>query len=327
MTTDALVEKIKKNYKKAIVTGGAGFIGSHICEELVTRGFPVISIDDYSSGKKINLQHLKKYPNFQEVNCDVTDYAKLKPYFKGVDLVFHNAASKKNICLKDPRRDLLVNGTGTFNLLELARDYKVKKFVHASTGSVYGEAQYFPQDEKNLNNPVSYYGVSKLAGEKYVMVFHHLYGLNATVLRYFHVYGPRQEFNEYGGVVAIFLRNVLNHERPSIFGTGKQQRSFTFVKDVVRANLLVAISPKSNGEVYNCASAIKVTINELCRDVFKYFGQTAKPIYKDWLVGDIKKFDIDNSKLRNLGMDFQTDFEKILKETIEASKDYIKQTK
>ena len=324
MTIDKIFPKFKQKYRKALVTGGAGFIGSHICEELVVRGFPVISIDNYVAGKKINLKYLKKYRHFQEINCDVTDYGKLKRYFKEVDIVFHNAASKKAVCLKDPNRDLEVNGAGTLNMIELAVKNKVKKFIHASTGSVYGEPQYFPTDEQHPTNPISHYGVSKLAGEKYVQMFHRNEKINTTVLRYFHVYGSRQEFNEFGGVVPIFIRNMLENKPPVIFGTGQQQRSFTFVKDVVKANLLVAISPKSRGEIYNCASGIQVTINELCQEVLKYFGrENVKPIYKDWVFGDIKKIDIDNSKIRKIGMDFETDFKDKLKEIIEEIKIYI----
>ncbi|MDO8676513.1 MAG: SDR family NAD(P)-dependent oxidoreductase [Candidatus Azambacteria bacterium] len=324
MTIEESVKEIKKKYKKAIVTGGAGFIGSHICEELASRGCQVLSIDNYSAGKKINLEHLKKYKNFQEVNCDVTDLKKLKKYFKGVDLIFHNAASKKNICLKDPRRDLEVNAIGTFNMLDLVRKFKVKKFVHASTGSVYGERVESPQTENHPLNPVSYYGVSKLAGEKYVWLFYKLFGLDTTILRYFHVYGPRQEFNEFGGVAAIFVRNLLEGKTPVIFGSGKQERSFTYVKDVVAANFLAAIKPQSKGEVYNCASGINITINELCQAVLKYFGKkNVKPIYEDWLVGDIKSFQIDNSKIKKLGLKFQTNFYQQLEETIKETKEYI----
>ncbi len=328
MTIDEIYKKFKKKYKKALVTGGAGFIGSHIVEELVTRGFEVVSIDDYSAGKKINLKHLKKYKNFTEVNCDITDSKKLEKYFMGVDVVFHNAASKKSVCLINPLRDLEVNGGGTFNLLELATKYKIKKFIHASTGSVYGEAIYFPQDEKHFTNPVSYYGVSKLAGEKYVQVFHKLYNLNTTTLRYFHVYGSRQEFNEFGGVVAIFINNLLEGKTPVIFGTGRQERSFTYVKDVVKANILVATNDKTNGEIYNCASAITVTINELCRAVLKAFQKTdIKPIYKEWVIGDIKKFQIDNSKIKNLDIDFETNFLAQLSDTIKESIPYIQNAK
>ena len=324
MNIDQAFDKFKTKYKKAMVTGGAGFIGSHICEALATRGFDVVSVDDYSAGKEMNLEHLKKYPNFKAVKCDVTDMEHLEPLFEGVDVIFHEAASKKNICLKDPRRDLTVNGGGAFNMVELAVKHKIKKIVHASTGSVYGEAVKLPQDENHPLNPVSYYGVSKLAGEKYVGAFHHLYGLNTTVLRYFHVYGPRQEFNEYGGVVSIFVRNLLNNEAPVIFGTGEQERSFTHVYDVVLANLVVAASDETNGEVYNCASGLKVTINELAEGVLKHFKiEDLKPVYKDWLVGDIKKFQIDNSKIRALGVDFTTDFTKGLNQTIDELKVYI----
>lgn len=324
MTIDQIYPQFKKKYQKALVTGGAGFIGSHLCEELVGRGFPVVSIDDYSAGKKINLKHLKKYKNFKEVKCDIINYRQLAGHFKGVDIVFHNAASKKSVCLINPRRDLEVNGGGAFNLLELAVKNKVKKFIHASTGSVYGEAKRLPQDEKHPTNPVSYYGASKLTAEKYVQIFHQLDGLNTTILRYFHVYGERQESNQFGGVVSIFTRNLLENKRPIIYGTGRQERSFTYVKDIVKANLLVAVKKETNGEIYNCASAIKININELCQEILKIFNRPdLKPIYKDWVIGDIKKFDIDNSKIKKLGMDFESNFFEKLTEIIEEMKIYI----
>ena len=297
-----LSDTFVKKYKKAIVTGGTGFIGSHIVEELVDLGLNVICLDDGSAGKIENIaEHLDK-SNFEYFECDIVDYDRLKTKFKGVDIVFHNAASKKNICLDDPRRDLDVNSKGTFNLLELSRDFGVSKFVHASTGSVYGEAQGFPQTEEHPFNPVSYYGVSKLAGERYVQLFHHLYGLNTSILRYFHVYGTRQEHNEFGGVVSIFIRNMIRNEQPTIHGDGTQERTFTYVKDLVKANLLVAVKDEANGESYNCASCIAVSINDLCTEVIKLFGKEdeLKPIYGDWLIGDIKKFDVSNDKITEL---------------------------
>lgn len=311
-------------YKKALVTGGAGFIGSHIVEELVKMGVDTISIDNYFAGKHENLAHLKEYPNFQEVDCDVTDFDKLDRYFRGVEIVFHEAASKKTICLNDPRRDLDINAKGTFNLLELALKHKTKKFIHASTGSVYGEAQYFPQDEKHPLVPTSYYGVSKLAGEKYVKAFDHLYGLDTTVLRYFHVYGPRQESSEVGGVVSIFTRLMLASKPITIFGDGTQQRSFTYVKDVVKANLKAAVTPGTKGQVFNCASGIKVTIQELADMIADILGiENQQIIYEDWMPGDIKVFDVDNSKIREiLGIQYITDFKIGLIKTIEWAKNY-----
>jgi UDP-glucose 4-epimerase len=311
-------------FTKAIVTGGAGFIGSHLVEELVKMGVQTISIDDYFAGKRENLAHLREYPNFHEVKCDVTDRERLEQYLDGVEVVFHLAASKKTICLNNPRRDLEINAGGTFNLLELAVKHKVKKFVHASTGSVYGEAQYFPQDEAHPLLPTSYYGVSKLAGERYVNVFEHLYGLDTVVLRYFHVYGPRQESSEVGGVVSIFTRQMLAGEPITIFGDGTQQRSFTYVGDVVNANLLAATTPRTQGYVFNCASGIKVTIRELAGMIAEILGIENQTIhYQDWMPGDIRVFDIDNSRIRqNLGIEFVTDFRYGLTLTIDWAREH-----
>ena len=173
---------------KAIVTGGAGFIGSHIVDRLINLGAKVIIIDDLSSGKKENIHSKAKL-----VEADIAYvWEWWAREFEKADVIFHNAASKKNICLQDPSRDLRVNGGGALNLLQLAKKYKVKKFIHASTGSVYGDV-IGKITETTCANPVSYYGISKLAGENYVRYFSNTHGLNTTILRYFHVYGERQE--------------------------------------------------------------------------------------------------------------------------------------
>ena len=312
-------------YKKALITGGAGFIGSHLVEELLKLGLKVISIDNYIAGKHENLKDFLNNPNFQKVNCDVRNYNHLKQYFKGVDIVFHEAASKKTVCLKDPREDLEINAKGTFNVLELAKDSGVKKIVHASTGSVYGEALYHPQDEKHPLNPTSYYGVSKLAGEKYAEVFGHLYDMDVTILRYFHVYGPKQEYSDVGGVVSIFGRRAINNQPLIIFGDGTQQRSFTYVKDVVAANIFLAAKKETKGECYNCASGIRVTIKELADEILAMSGKPNLEIkYQDWMPGDIKIFDVDNSKLKNLGFEFKTNFDKGLWLTLDWLKNHLK---
>lgn len=316
---------IPKKFKTILVTGGGGFIGSHLCKELVNLGVKkVVSVDDFSTGKKENLKDLVKRKNFTSVVADITDFTKMERIFKKYhfDAIFHQAASKKTICLKDPKRDLEVNGKGTLGLLQLAEKYKVKKFVHASTGSVYGELQTKIQDEKHPLNPTSYYGVSKLSGEKYVILFNKLYDLDTTVLRYFHVYGPKQEFSPYGGVVSIFIRNCLKNEDPTIFGTGRQERSFTYVKDVINANLIAAVDPKTKGQVYNCASGIHITIKKLLDMINKKFRQDKnfKILYNDWVPGDIKEFNIDNSKIKKLGADFVTDMEPQLAGIYESMK-------
>ncbi|MGZ3725622.1 MAG: NAD-dependent epimerase/dehydratase family protein [Pseudobdellovibrio sp.] len=306
----------KLKNKKVLVTGGAGFIGSHICEELVQIGAEVISIDDYSAGKHANLEFLKDFKNFTELKKDICDKEGMDELFHGCDVVFNNAASKKNICLYNPAKDLAVNAGGTLNLLEFAKKHKVKKFVHASTGSVYGEPTIFPSDENHPLKPVSYYGVSKLAGERYVDVFSHLYGLDMTILRYFHVYGPRQESNEFGGVVSIFLRNLLENKPLIVSGHGNQVRTFTYVKDLVRANLAAATNPKSSNQVYNAAAGIKVTINELAQGLVDIMGKNVPIEHGEPLVGDIMFFDVSNKKIINdLGISFEKDFWGTMKKT------------
>jgi len=298
--------------RKVIVTGGAGFVGSHLCEALVELGADVISMDDLSAGKSSNVELFKGRNNFRFAEMDVcADDAAMKEIFAGVDTVFHNAASKKNICLDNPQRDLDVNAGGALNLLRHAMDAGVRKFVHASTGSVYGEPKIFPTTEDHPLAPVSYYGVSKLAGERYVDVFRHLYGLDTTILRYFHVYGPRQESNEFGGVVSIFLRRITEGKNPVVFGHGEQVRSFTYVKDLVAANIAAATDEVASGQAYNVASGIRVTINELASGMLEILDPAGKLAVEhgEPLVGDIMEFDVANAKIRaELGLSFEQDF-------------------
>jgi len=301
-------------FRKALVTGGGGFIGSNICERLVNLGVEVVSLDNYSSGKEENLYGI----DCVKVNGDITDEALVSEMMDNTDVVFHNAASKKSVCLDDPKYDLDVNAKGTLILLIQALKNKVKKFVHASTGSVYGEPVYFPLDENHSLNPTSYYGVSKLAGEKYVNMFNKMYGLNSTVLRYFHVYGPKQSYIDLvGGVVSIFINRTLNDESVTIFGDGSQQRSFTHVSDVVDANIVAAINPISNGKVYNCASALRITVYELYEKISNLLCKSYPPIYGDWMLGEVKVFDVSNIKIQTeLDLKF-TCFEEGLRKTIE----------
>ena len=178
---------------------------------------------------------------------------------------------------------------------------------------MYGEAQYFPQDETHPLIPLSFYGVSKLAGEKYCKMYNEVLGLNTTVLRYFHVYGSRQESDDFlGGVISIFFRRAQAGVPLIIHGDGSQQRSFTHVDDIVNINLLVACEPSSNGEAYNCASGINVTVKELADLVKDLKNSPADHIYADSLVGDIKIFNVDNTKIKNLGFNFTTDFKEVL---------------
>jgi nucleoside-diphosphate-sugar epimerase len=287
---------------RCLVTGGAGFIGSNLCERLCRDGHEVICLDNLSAGRIDNIAHLYDY-NFRfEIGDVCDDIGK----YMDVDVVFHQAASKKNVCLSNPKKDCDVNAKGTLNLLMLAREHGVKKFIHASTGSVYGELH---GGEEQPFDPVSYYGVSKLAGERYVSLFS---DLHPCILRYFHVYGRRQDSSEFGGVVSIWIDKIKKDLPIPLFGTGEQQRSFTYIDDVVEANIRVL----DHEGVYNCASGIKVTLNDLVHLLQKFIGYELKVENFPTQQGDIMCFDVDNTKIKT---DFKlkfTDFDYGLTETL-----------
>jgi UDP-glucose 4-epimerase len=307
---------VQLKYGSCLVTGGAGFIGSHICEEALKQGKRVVCLDNMVAGKEENIASYADDPNFKFVKADIIELDAIEKWFDGIDVVFHNAASKATVCRTDPMKDLLVNAWGAWCICEASRRRGVKKVIHASTGSVYGEAQYSPQDEKHPLNPRSFYGVSKLAGERYLESFYGYYSLHYAVIRYYHVYGARQNSTELGGVIPIFIRRAYEGLPLIIYGDGSQQRSFTYVKDDVNANFVLANTEQSDGEVYNAASGIKVTILELAKAVLRIMKRNDLEIqFQPWRPGDIKVFDVDNRKIRKLGLSFETDFEKGLEAT------------
>ena len=320
---DEIGREVASRYRRALVTGGAGFVGSHLVDKLLSLGIEVISLDDFSAGKYINIEHNVSNPLFTSVAADVSDIDQIRCHFQDVDIVFHQACSKNTVCMRDPARDLEVNGTGTLNVLMCAKDANVRRVIHASTGSVYGEPNYFPTDERHPLAPVSYYGVSKLAGDKYALLFNGLHGRDVVVLRYFHVYGPRQDNSDVGGVVSIFCRRAHEGKSLMIFGDGSQVRSFTYVGDVVRINLLAAVHGDMPGRAFNCASGVAVTIQELAERVIDYFGKKVGIDYADWKPGDIRKFSVSNGLLKSMGFEFRKNFDVGLRETLEWTQDFI----
>lgn len=293
---------------RVLVTGGAGFIGSHLCDALVERGDDVVCVDNLvgTSGEIDNIAHLLCHDNFEFIEADVLDRVDLK----GVDTVYHQAASKAAVCLDDPELDLDVNALGTLRLLMDAKRAGVRKFVHASTGSVYGQTRE-RLTEGTARYPVSFYGISKAAGESYCALFAR-HGMSVTVLRYFHVIGPRQSSI---GVVPTFAERGLQNLPLIIYGNGQQTRSFTSVHDVVKANLWAAETDEPSVYV-NVASGISVTIQELAEFVNAETHSTAGIEYQPRRVGDISRFDVDNSLITSHGITFDTDWKFMVREVL-----------
>jgi UDP-glucose 4-epimerase len=321
---------LDSKYKRILITGGAGFIGSHLCEELLKQKKYVVCMDNFANSGEENIKPFFDNPNFQFVKgdvCKILSDAKLLKNFENIDIVFHQACSKCTVCLENPELDLSVNAWGTYCVLEASRRCHVKKIIHASTGSVYGEPEYFPEDEKHPFKPVSLYGVSKLAGERYYEVFRKMHGLDYVILRYFHVYGNRQKSDEYGGVIPIFIKCAYENKPLVIYGDGSQIRCFTFVEDVVKANILAANCGKT-GEAYNCCSGIKVSIHDLAKMILKIMKKENLEIqFRKWRFGDIKYFDVCNRKIKEIGMEFDTDFENKMKQIIKNYEIYFRKRK
>jgi UDP-glucose 4-epimerase len=277
-------------FSRVLVAGGAGFIGSHIVDKLLNQDIEVTVLDNLYTGKLENIKQCKGNRKFRFVQGDVRSFDLVKRLVKDVDAVFNEAAVVSvPRSLQDPILANEVNVGGTLNLLKTCLDSEVKRFVQASSASVYGNTETLPVLENLAPNPVSPYAVAKLAAENYAKTFHLNYGLETVCLRYFNVYGPRQTFSAYSGATTIFLNKLLRNQRPIILGDGNQTRDFVHVEDVVQANMLALNTEKAAGETFNIANGTPHTINELVLNIQKQLGkQQLKPIYRSPRQGDIK---------------------------------------
>jgi UDP-glucose 4-epimerase len=310
-----------QNDIKAVVTGGAGFIGSHITEELIQRGYHVIVIDDLSTGKMENIQHLLDEGNLNFVRGSITDLALLQKFFSDADYIFHQAAIPSvPRSIKNPLASNEVNVTGTLNVLSAARDQGIKKVIFASSSSVYGDTPNLPKREDMTPNPQSPYAVTKLAAEYYCRVFTDVYGISTICLRYFNVFGARQNpDSQYAAVIPKFIKAIKEGKPPVIFGDGEQTRDFTFIKDVVHANILAAES-KAFG-IFNIGKGDRISINQLAQIILKLNGkENIKPLYEKGRLGDIKHSLADISKAQSFGYKPEYDVEKGIVETIRSFK-------
>jgi len=301
---------------RALVTGGAGFIGSHIVERLVSDGWDVVVLDDLSGGKTENIAQFFERVEF--VKGSITDRMTVKRAVADVDYVFHEAAIVSvQASFSEPQKTMLVNVEGTKTLLDEALGAGVKRVIFASSAAVYGNAEPPIREDFELK-PLSPYGESKVAGEK-LMFEYAKKGLETVSLRYFNVYGPRQNpSSQYSGVITRFIHKMLNGERPIIYGDGNQTRDFIFIEDVVSANMLAAKNKNAAGDVFNIGSGVPLTINQLVGILSELLGYDGEPEYAKRREGDIYDSYADISKAQSLlGFNVTTSIEDGLKKTIE----------
>ncbi|MDH7506908.1 MAG: SDR family oxidoreductase [Candidatus Thermoplasmatota archaeon] len=302
--------------KKIVVTGGAGFIGSNLTRTLALKNKTIV-IDNLSTGKLENIDDLIEKKQIDFINGSINDIDLLQETFKGVDYVFHQAAIPSvPKSIKNPAETNHANINGTLNVLIASKNNNVKKVIYASSSSVYGDTPSLPKKEEMNPFPLSPYAISKLTGEYYCQVFTSVYKLPTITLRYFNVYGPREDpDSEYAAVIPRFIKRIIENKPPIIFGDGKQTRDFTFIDDVVKANILAAES-KTIG-VFNIAGGKKITINSLAKKIMKIIGKKTEIIHEKPRPGDIRHSLADISKAKK-GFNYKPcfDLEYGLKETI-----------
>lgn len=304
---------------RALVTGGAGFIGSHLVESLVTLGASVVVLDDLSTGRSENITPLKKV---EFIRASILDPLAISQSTQGCQFIFHQAAmASVPLSVKEPQAFYDVNVQGTLNVLQAARSASVKRVMFAASSSAYGESEILPKIETMPPMPLSPYASSKLAGEGLMRAWANCYGIDTVSLRYFNIFGPRQTADSaYAAVIAAFAKAMLQGTRPIIFGDGEQSRDFTFVHNAVHANLLAACADKPlNGDVMNVACGTRVTLNELAKvmaDALK--RPDLSPEYQSPRAGDVRHSlaDLTHTK-RTLGYAPIVDFESGLRETLD----------
>lgn len=304
-----------------LVTGGAGFIGSNLCEVLLNKGYKVRCLDDLSNGKQSNVDLFMNDPNYTFIKGDIRDLETCMKACDGVDHVLHQAAwGSVPRSVEMPLLYEEINIRGTLNMMEAARQKGVKKFVYASSSSVYGDEPNLPKQEGLEGNLLSPYAITKMVDEEYGKIYTTLYGLETYGLRYFNVFGKRQDPNgAYAAVIPKFIKQLLNGERPIINGDGKQSRDFTYIENVIEANLKACKAPKeAAGEAYNIAYGGREYLIDVYYSLCKALGKNVEPIFGPERKGDIKHSNADISKAKKmLGYDPDWSFEKGIEAAIE----------
>jgi UDP-N-acetylglucosamine/UDP-N-acetyl-alpha-D-glucosaminouronate 4-epimerase len=300
-----------------LVTGGAGFIGSHLTEELVGRGHRVRVADNLVTGKRRNLDHIR---GVEFLEGDLADLAFAKTATDGMEFVLHQAAmASVPRSVKDPITSNRANIDAALNVLVASRDAGVKRVVYAGSSSVYGDTPTLPKHEGMTPNPLSPYALQKLVGEKYCRMFTRLYGLETVTIRYFNVFGPRQDpGSPYSGVISLFATALLESRRPTIYGDGEQTRDFTYVANVVDGVLKACEARDANGQTINVATGSRMSLNELLKVMNRLVGTSMEPLRQEPRTGDVKDSQADISKAKSLlGYQPTVSSEEGLKRTLE----------
>jgi len=301
-----------------LVTGGAGFIGSNLVRALVARGEGVRVLDDFSSGLRENLEEIRR--DIELVEGDVRDPEACRRACRDANIVFHEAAiASVPRSLEDPRTSFAVNALGTFNLLAAARDAGARRFVYAASAAAYGTSEAVPKVETMPPEPASPYAADKVAGELYSAMFWRAFGLETISLRYFNVFGPRQDpSNQYAGVIAAFASTMLRGRPPVIFGDGRQSRDFVFIDDIIKANLLAAGTPAVHGEVVNIGTGRATDLRTMAAAFNRVLGTDLEPVHDAPRPGDVKRSLADVAAARRLlGYEPEVSFEEGLRQTID----------
>jgi UDP-glucose 4-epimerase len=311
---------------KILITGGAGFIGSHLCDKYTAEGHTVLCLDNFMSGNLMNVRHLLDYRNFKLIKGDVRDFDLLEKVMRDVDAVLHLAAQiHVDRSYIEPKLTYEVNVMGTQNVLEVARLYDAKRVIYASTSEVYGSAQHVPIDEEHPLNAPHPYGASKIAADRMCHAYIQTYGMDISILRLFNTFGPRQRDIGYGGVISIFTRRALSDVSPIIYGDGSQTRDYTYIEDAVRAYDLVLNHNGPIAEPINFGSGREVSILDLANRIIEFCGKrgSVKPIHVEPRIGEVKRLIADTAKAQKLlGWESKYNFEDGLKEFVQWYKDY-----
>jgi len=288
---------------KMLITGGAGFIGSHMCDKYTKEGHTVLCLDNFVNGNLINIRHLLNYRNFKLITGDIKDFDLLEKIMRDVDVVFHLAAQiHVDRSIVEPKLTYEVNVLGTQNILEAARVYDIKKVIHTSTSEVYGSAQYIPMDENHPLDAPHPYGASKIAADRMCYAYIKTYGMNISIIRPFNTFGPKQKDSGYGGVISIFVKRVLGGMPPIIYGDGSQTRDYTYIKDVVRAFDSILNYDKPLEEPINFGTGKEIKIVDLANEIIKLCGMDGKikPVHVEARPGEVQRLVARISKAEEL---------------------------